>query len=135
VVEHSDVAPQILARLRQICAELPEVREERAWVGTRWRVRSNTFAHVLAVEGGNPPGYARVAGTDGPITLLMFRSSGEELAALHGAGHPFLGPPWRRDEIGMVIDDAIDWDEVRELITDSYCLRAPKKLADQVDRP
>ena len=25
----------------------PEAREEQAWVGTRWRIRTRTFAHVL----------------------------------------------------------------------------------------
>ena len=135
VVEHSDIARETLDRLRVICAALPEVREERAWVGIRWRVRGKTFAHVLNVEGGHPPAYARVAHTDGPATLLMFRSEGPELASLHGAGPPFFQPPWRADEVVMMLGDAVDWDELRELVTDSYCLQAPQKLADQVDRP
>ena len=131
----ADVPPEIVARLRAVCRELPEVDEEPAWVGLRWRIRTKTFAHVLTVAGGKPPGYARLAGTDGPVTLLMFRSSGPELASLQGAGHPFLGPPWRGDEIGMVLDRSTDWDEVRELVTESYCVQAPKKLAARVDRP
>jgi hypothetical protein len=36
--------------------------------------------------------------------------------------------------IGMVIDDGLDWQEVTELITDSYCIQAPKKLAALVAR-
>ncbi|HEY2812382.1 MAG TPA: MmcQ/YjbR family DNA-binding protein [Acidimicrobiales bacterium] len=35
----------------------------------------------------------------------------------------------------MIIDDNADWDEVAELITDSYCIQAPKKLAALVTRP
>jgi hypothetical protein len=35
----------------------------------------------------------------------------------------------------MVLDDGVDWDEVAELLTDSYCLLAPKKLVALVDRP
>jgi hypothetical protein len=34
-----------------------------------------------------------------------------------------------------VLDDDVDWDEVAELLTESYCLLAPKKLVALVDRP
>jgi hypothetical protein len=65
----------------------------------------------------------------------MFRSSGGELGALRESGLPFFGPPWRADEVGMVLGDDVDWDEVAELLTESYCVQAPKKLAAQLDRP
>ena len=35
----------------------------------------------------------------------------------------------------MVVDDATDWDEVCELVTESFCLLAPKRLAARVARP
>jgi hypothetical protein len=35
----------------------------------------------------------------------------------------------------MVLDAAVDWDEVAELLTESYCVLAPKKLGELVDRP
>lgn len=35
----------------------------------------------------------------------------------------------------MVLTDDVDWDEVGELLTDSYCVPAPKKLVALVDRP
>jgi hypothetical protein len=35
----------------------------------------------------------------------------------------------------MILDAGVDWDEVAELVTDSYCLLAPVKLAARVDRP
>jgi hypothetical protein len=35
----------------------------------------------------------------------------------------------------MVLTDDTDWEEIRELVTESYCVMAPKKLAAQVDRP
>ena len=40
-----------------------------------------------------------------------------------------------QDVMGMVLDNATDWDEVLELVTESYCLLAPKKLVAQVERP
>lgn len=129
------VAPEIVAELRAVCLGFPEVHEEQAWVGTRWRIRTKTFAHVLRIDDGHPPAYASVAGTDGPATVLTFRSSGRELRALRSGGAPFFAPTWRADEVGMVLPDDLDWTEVVELLTESYCLQAPKKLAAMVDRP
>jgi hypothetical protein len=63
----------LLAGLRPIALALPEAYEERAWVGTRWRVRGRTFAHVLEIVQGRPQSHARAAGC-GPV--LTFRSSG-----------------------------------------------------------
>ena len=67
--------------------------------------------------------------------VLMVRSSGPELVALRASGPPFFAPPWRSDEIGLVLGHRTDWSEVRELVTESYCTMAPKRLADRVERP
>ena len=66
---------------------------------------------------------------------MTFRADGRRARGAGHAGHPFFYAGWGRDVVGMVLDDATDWDEVAELLTDSYCLLAPKKLAAQVDRP
>ncbi len=114
---------------------LPEAYEEEAWVGTRWRIRQRTFAHVLTVEGGSSSAHTRAAQVDGPTTLVTFRSAGEELEMLRSAGHPFFYAGWGRDVVGMVLGPTTDWEEVTELLTESYCLLAPKKLEVLVDRP
>lgn len=131
----SEVTAALTAAVRSICLGLPDVREEQAWVGTRWQVRGRTFAHVLRVEEGWPPAYARASGRDGPIDVLMVRSSGPELDALRGGGPPFFAPPWRADEVGLVLGEPVDWTEVAELVTESYCARAPARLAALVTRP
>jgi hypothetical protein len=131
----ADVPPEIVERLRAVCLGLPEAYEEAAWVGTRWRIRTRTFAHVVLVESGWPPAYARAAGTDGPVSVLTFQSSGPELDALGDARHPFFRPAWRPGIVGLVLDADTSWDEVGELLTESYCVLAPKKLVAQVDRP
>jgi len=132
---HADAPPEILAALRDACRALPEVVEERAWVGTRWRVRTKTFAHVVPIAEGWPPAYVKVAGSEGPLTVLTFRAPPEEVEALGATGAPFFLPGWWPDIVGMALDDGTDWTEVAELVTESYCLLAPKKLADQVARP
>jgi hypothetical protein len=133
--EGDEVAPGVVAALRSICVGFPEVIEEAAWVGTRWRIRTKTFAHVLRIVDGRPPAHARAAGTKGPVTVVTFRSPPEELEALQAAGPPYFSPVWFENIVGMVIDDDSDWDVVGEHLTDSYCLLAPKKLAALVDRP
>ncbi len=135
MTEHADVPLDVLARLRSVCLGLPEVYEEQAWVGTRWMIRKKNFAHVLMVDSGWPPGYARAAGTDDLVCVLTFRSSGDELDVLTYARHPFFKPVWFRDILGMVLDAGTDWTEIRELLTESYCVLAPKKLVEMVNRP
>jgi len=37
--------------------------------------------------------------------------------------------------VGIALDARTDWNEVAGLVTGSYCLLAPKKLADSVRSP
>ena len=113
-----------------MCLALPETYEQRAWAGVRWMVRKKTFAHVLSIDrsaDGDPE-----SGDDGSVVTLAFRSSGEELEMLRHAGHPFFVLGWGRNAMGLVLDDATDWDEARELVTESYCVMAPKKLSARI---
>lgn len=137
--ERGEVPAEVLAELRAICGALPETVEEPAWVGVRWRVRNRTFAHAVLVDEEATPAFERVkAVLDDPgssVCIVTFRSQGPELVALRNAGHPFFYAGWGRDVIGMVLDADTDWDEVGELLTESYCVLAPKKLVALVDRP
>jgi YjbR len=124
VTEYADVPAEALAELRTICLGLPEAHEQQAWAGIRWCIRKRTIAHVLTLDAPT-----------GPTTVVSFRSSGAELAALQAAGHPFFRPGWGDNVVGMVLDGTTDWAEVTELLTESYCIMAPKKLAALVHRP
>ncbi|WP_406080775.1 MmcQ/YjbR family DNA-binding protein [Micromonospora sp. NBC_00858] len=134
MTEPGDVPPEVLDRLRPICLGLPESYEEPAWVGTRWRIRKRTFAHVLTVDPDHQVAHARAADVDRPTCLLIFRSPPDEIAGLVASGHPFYKPAWGPTVLGMVVDDDTGWDEVAELLTESYCLLAPKRLAALVDQ-
>jgi hypothetical protein len=131
----ADVPVRILGRVRPICLGLPETYEEPAWIGVRWRIRGRTFAHVYLVD----PDDDRVAAVrteiDGPTCRLTFRSSSDELDALVHSGHPYYRVPWSPTIVLMVVGADTDWTEVTELLTESYCLLAPKKLIAQVVRP
>lgn len=115
-----------------ICEKLPEAYEERAWVGTRWMVSKRNFAHVLEIDGGWPPAYARAASSAGPVTVLTFRTSEILSDALRTNGPPFFfaewGTKWGTKVIGMTLGPSTDWDEVALLVTESYRLLAPKAL-------
>ena len=124
------VPPKILAALRAICLALPVTREERAWAGIRWTVRKKNFAHVVHIEDGWPPAYARAAGSGGPLTVLTFRATGMLYETLRSTGAPFFVPAWGTlwgtKVIGMALSPGTDWDEVAVLVTESYQLLAPK---------
>lgn len=130
-----EVPDDVVDRLRGICLALPEAHEEQAWVGTRWRIRTKTFAHVLGISDEYPPAYARDAPLVGDAIVLTFRSSGEELHALANSGLPFYKPCWHPQVVGMIVEPDADWGEITELLTESYCLLAPKRLAALVARP
>ncbi|MDP1792514.1 MAG: MmcQ/YjbR family DNA-binding protein [Acidimicrobiales bacterium] len=128
-MEYPEVPTRVIGKLRKICAGLPETHEEAAWTGKRWMVRKRTFAHVLAVEGNSSPAFVRASGRPDDVVVMTFRSMGPELVALRNAGHPFFAPGWGHNVVGIVLDDNTDWGEVAELLADSYCVLAPKKLA------
>jgi hypothetical protein len=126
-------AADVVARLAQTALALPEAHEEDAWTGVRWRIRTKTFAHVMVAQEGYESSYRDFTDITEPTTVLTFRASGDELLALVHAGLPFYKPPWSPTVIGMVIDAATDWDEVAELVTESYRFCAPQKLARLLD--
>jgi hypothetical protein len=127
------VPADVLSKLRLICLELPEAREEAAWTGTRWNIGTKNFAHVLMIDAGWPPAYVRAAGTTGPACVLTFRLSRAHCAAARFRRAPFFRPVWFPNIAGLTLSRAVDWDEVGELIKDSFRVLAPKKLAALVE--
>jgi hypothetical protein len=121
VAERPDVPDWIVQRIGQVLNALPECREESAWVGTRWRVRDATVAHVF--------------GGEDLLFRVTFRAEQDEVMALQHLGDPYFRASWGRNVVGLLLDDGTDWEELRELLTDSYCLQAPGHLAELVPRP
>jgi hypothetical protein len=124
----SGIAPEILVRIRLVCLDLPEVAEEIAWTGVRWCVRKKNFAHVLMIADGWPPAYAKAAGTAGPASVITFRLSADACAAPRYRRAPFFRPVWFPNIAGLLIGPRTDWDEMADLLRDSYRVLAPKRL-------
>jgi hypothetical protein len=124
---------EVVARLGTTALALPEAYEEDAWTGIRWRIRAKTFAHVMVAQAGFESSFRDLTGVADPTTVLTFRATGDELLALVHAGMPFYKPPWSPTIVGMVIDDDTDWAEVADLVTESYRVCAPQRLASLLD--
>lgn len=127
-----DLDLETVARVGDLCLALPDVVEENAWTGVRWRVRGRTFAHLLPLVDGRPAGYARAVGQDGPAVILVVRVTDEDAELFSRLGPPHFAASLGREVGGLVLDDGPDWSEVAELVTDSYCLLAPRKLVVRV---
>lgn len=115
------VPEEMVLRIGEILTALPECEEENAWVGTRWRVGSATVAHVF--------------GGEDQLFRITFRGETDEVIAFEHLGAPYFRASWGGNVIGLLLDDETDWDELAELLTDSYCLQAPQRLSAMVDRP
>ena len=105
-----------------MCLALPEATEEATAIGSEFRIRRRIFAYLFAVE--DPEGRE--------ITMLVCRADPAEREALLSAGHPFFPPSTGVDRLGVVLEGATDWTEIAELVTESYRLLAPKKLASLI---
>jgi YjbR protein len=118
MTEYAEVPETVVGQVRAACAHLPEAYEEQAFAGVRWRIRGRTLAHVVTIDDGRDV-----------VTVLWFHAASEELDALLGIGDPF-SPGWDDGLVTMALrdDGTTDWGEVKELLTESYCLLAPKKL-------
>ncbi len=128
MARRGEVPEAVLSALRAVCLRLPEAYEEPAWLGARWRIRTKTFAHVLRIEDGRPQAYSRVSGVDESAIVLTFRAPEEDVAALAAQGLPFILPGWWPSIVGLILDGSVDEQERTELLTESYCQLAPRKL-------
>ena len=64
---------------------------------------------------------------------MVLRVDPDEREVLLAGGHPFSASRAGRDRIVVALTDDTDWDEIRELVTESYRILAPKKLSALLD--
>lgn len=126
-----EVAEDIVERVSRLCLALPEVtvRVDESLIAERSRahsfdIRRRPFCLLVAWEG--PAGQ--------PVPLLVLRAGPDERDALLSIGHPFFAPRAGRGRIGVRLTRDTDWEEIRELVTESYRILAPKKLSALLDQ-
>jgi hypothetical protein len=126
----AEVPADILERVRPLCLALPEVTVRVDYSLTRARstaqsfdIRRRSFCLLIAVKDS--------AGKSVP--LLVLRAVPEEREAMLSRGHPFFASRAGRDRIGVLLSDDTDWEEIRELVIESYRILAPKKLSALLD--
>ena len=120
-------ADACVRRLRAVCAGLPEVEERTG--GEHGRhialvVRKRTFGYFTDDHH-----------SDGRRALIVKVPPGEQSALVASDAERYFVPPYLgpRGWVGFRLDvGAVDWDEAGELLVESYCLCAPKKLAATV---
>jgi predicted DNA-binding protein (MmcQ/YjbR family) len=108
-------------RLIELTAELPGAEWEASGRHLTLRVRGRTFAYLLDDHQG-----------DGILGVVGKAAPGEAEALIAGDPERYYPPAYlhHRGWIGLRLDrEPVDWEEVAGLVTDSYLLVAPKRLA------
>jgi hypothetical protein len=116
-------ARQCQSRLAKICDGLPETDRRLGGEDGRhvaYLVRGKTFAWFTDDHHG-----------DGRLALIGKAPLGEQAALVASDPERFFVPPYlgHRGWVGLWLDrEGVDWDEVADLMVDSYRLTAPKRL-------
>ncbi len=109
-----------LVRLTKICLALPETARDYNGSHAGFLVRKKTFAYFLNDHHG-----------DGIVAVACKVLPGDNAALVETHAARFYLPAYiaSRGWVGLRLDTArVDWSEVKELVTTSYRLVAPKTL-------
>jgi predicted DNA-binding protein (MmcQ/YjbR family) len=111
------VADELLARLRAVCLALPEASEKETWGDSTFRVRDKIFAMG---RGGTEINAVCCKARPG-VQEMLVAADAERFFVPAYVGHN----GW----IGVHLDAGTDWEELEDLITESYRMTAPKRLS------
>jgi predicted DNA-binding protein (MmcQ/YjbR family) len=108
--------------LRALCLALPEATEQETWGDPTFRVRGKIFA--MAKRG------------DGRLSVWCKAAPGLRGALVAADPARYFVPPYvgHKGWIGVRLDGPVDWDELGDLVEESFRLIAPKRLAARLDR-
>jgi hypothetical protein len=111
------MAKRALDRLRTICLTLPEAIEKETWDLPTFRVRDKIFAMAIVGER--------------PLTFWCKAPPGSQAILVGADPDRFFVPPYfgPKGWVGVRLGPGVDWREVGVLVTRSYRLTAPKRLA------
>lgn len=118
------IDPRILDQLRKICLDLPETHESEAFGAPTFQVRVKNFAMTHRGRDDRPNVWVKAA-------------PGRQEAMADAFPDRYFRPPYlgHNGWIGCRLDDGAmpDWDEIEDLVIESYRLIAPKRLVKQLD--
>ena len=124
-MSESTAPDTLLGELTQICLRLPDAQRTVRGDHADFRVRGRVFAYFLNNHHG-----------DGRISVCCKSELAENIdRAKHDPENyylpPYIGP---KGWFGMRLDrGAPDWEEVRNIVENSYRIVAPKTLARKID--
>jgi hypothetical protein len=124
-----EVPEDIEERVRTLCLALPEVtvRVDQS------RTNARSTAQSFVVRGRSFCLLVATAGRAGePVPRLVLRADPDEREALLAIGHPYFAPRAGPGRIAVLLTKDTDWEEIRELVTESYRVLAPKKLIERL---
>ena len=102
-----------LAKIRKICLSLPDTKETMTWGKPHFRVGEKIFAGYAEENGKCVVGFK---------LEMAHASIAVQVPGFSRA--PYVG---HKGWVSLETDSVKDWDEVREMILESYRLIAPKK--------
>jgi hypothetical protein len=104
--------------LRGICLALPEAAEQETWDHPTWCLRGRIFCMWRPMP-------------DGSAALWCKAPRGVQEMLVEADPDRFFRPPYvgPKGWIGLVLTGHVDWGEVAALVTRSWRMTAPKRLA------
>ena len=96
-----------------------------AWRSTACSFDIRRRSLCLLIATADTPGTA--------VPRIVLRVRPDDRHALVSIRHPYLPSRAGRDRVGVLLTDDTDWSEIRDLVTESYRLLAPKKLSATLD--
>lgn len=117
----------MIERIREICLALPETSERLSHGSPSFFVRQKkTFVSAL-LDGHHDNDFPH---------LWLAAAEGVQGELIAEAPDRFFRPPYvgHKGWIGIHLEDDADWDEVEDLIEESYRMTAPKRLAALLDQ-
>ena len=114
---------RVIERIRKTCLALPEAVEKSfgGHVSPGFRVRDKLFVVI-----SEDRSYMTLKAPEG-VQRILVNSDGER----------FFVPPYVGSKgwvgVRIALNEAPNWDEVAEMIYESYCLTAPKQLVARLE--
>jgi hypothetical protein len=121
--------PELLDRIRELVARLPETSEKLAWGEATFRV--GKAQNMFAMFSDNHH-------NDGRIALLCKAPPGVQEMLVEAEPERFFRPPYVGPSgwIGIRVDGrSVDWEEVGDFLADAWRMTASRKLVAAADAP